>query len=141
MKSSVKETASSPVAYQDLRQWLQGVTDLGELKTIRNVHWDREIGAMVEMCYRRRGSKTAALLFDDVPGYPAGYRCLYGMMCSPRRFAFTVGGIDVSSVDSTMEYLKRYRRRMKDVEYIPPVETTASLLFENVLEGGAVDVC
>jgi UbiD family decarboxylase len=29
---------------------------------------------------------------------------------------------------------------MKDVEYIPPVETTASLLFENVLEGGAVDV-
>jgi len=135
----VKETASSPVAYKDL-QWLQGVTDLGELKTIRNVHWDREIGAMVEMCYRRRGSKTAALLFDDVPGYPAGYRCLYGMMCSPRRFAFTVGGIDVSSVDSTMEYLKRYRRRMKDVEYIPPVETTASLLFENVLEGSAVDV-
>ena len=36
MKSSVKETASSPVAYQDLRQWLQGVTELGELKTIRN---------------------------------------------------------------------------------------------------------
>src|SRR5262252_4637188 len=89
------------------------------MKTIRNVHWDREMGAMVEMCYRRRGSKTAALLFDDVPGYPTGFRCLYGMMCSPRRFAFTVGGIDVSSVDSTMEYLKRYRRRMKDVEYFP----------------------
>ena len=99
MKSSVKKTASSPVAYQDLRQWLQGVTELSELKTIRNVHWDREIGAMVEMCYRRRGSKTAALLFDDVPGYLTGYRCLYGMMCSPRRFAFTVGGIDVSSVE------------------------------------------
>ena len=140
MKSHVKETARSPVAYRDLRQWLEGVTELGELKTIHDVHWDREMGAMVEMCYRRRGSKTAALLFDNVPGYPTGYRCLYGMMCSPRRFAFTVGGIDVSSVDSTMEYLKRYRQRMKDVQYIPPVETKASLLFENVLEGNAVDV-
>ena len=96
------------VAYSDLRQWLEGVTELGELKTIRNVHWDREMGAMVEMCYRRQASKTAALLFDDVPGYPSGYRCLYGMMCSPRRFAYTVG-IDVSTAGSTMEYLKRYR--------------------------------
>ena len=61
-----------PVAYRDLREWLDGVSRFGELKTIRGVHWDREIGAMVEMCYRRRGSKTAALLFDDVPGYPAG---------------------------------------------------------------------
>ena len=122
--------ATSPVAYGDLRQWLEGVSELGELKTVRNVHWDREMGAMVEMCYRRRASKTAALLFDDVPGYPSGFRCLYGMMCSPRRFAFTIGGIDVSSVDSTMEYLKRYRERMKDVQYIPPVETKSSPLFE-----------
>src|SRR4030095_10212967 len=82
VKSSVSEQATSPVAYRDLREWLQGAAELGELKTIRNVHWDREMGAMVEMCYRRRGSKTAALLFDDVPGYPGGHRCLYGMMCS-----------------------------------------------------------
>src|SRR2546421_9192852 len=119
MKPSVNEPPISPVAYGDLRQWLQGVAELGELKTIRNVHWDREMGAMVEMSYRRRGSKTAALLFDDAPGYPSGYRCLYGMMYSPRRFAYTIGGIDVSSIDSTMEYLKRYRARMKDIEYIP----------------------
>ena len=38
------------------------------------------------------------------------------MMCSPRRFAYTIGGIDLAAVDSTMDYLKRYRERMKDVE-------------------------
>src|SRR5438552_10206306 len=133
----VTDPAASPVAYSDLRQWLQGVTELGELKTIRDVHWDREMGAMVEMCYRKRGSKTAALLFDDVPGYPSGYRCLYGMMCSPRRFAYTIGGIDATSGD-TMTLLKKYRERMKDVSYIPPVEVKSSPLHENVLEGNAV---
>jgi UbiD family decarboxylase len=140
MKSSVAEPATSPVEYRDLREWIEGAQAMGELKTIRNVHWDKEMGAMVEMCYRKRGSKTAALLFDDVPGYPSGFRCIYGMMCSPRRFAYTIGGIDVSSVGSTMEYLKRYRERMKNVQYIPPVEVQSSPLFENVLEGNDVDV-
>lgn len=140
MKSRVAEPATSPVAYRDLREWLDGVSAMGEVKTVRNVHWDREMGAMVEMCYRRRGSKTSALLFDDIPGYRTGYRCIYGMMCSPRRFAFTVGGIDVSTIHGTMEYLMRYRERMKNVGYIPPVEVHSSPLFENVMEGGGVDV-
>ena len=69
MKSGVKETAPIPVANRDLRQWLEGVTELGDLKTIQHVHGDREMGAMEEMCYRRPGSKTAALLFD-VPVIP-----------------------------------------------------------------------
>ncbi len=140
MKSSVAEPATSPVAYRDLREWIEGVEAMGELKTLRNVHWDREMGAMVEMSYRKLGSKTAALVFDDIPGYPAGFRCIYGMMCSPRRFAYTIGGIDVSSVRGTMDYLKRYRERMRNVAYIPPVEVQSSPLLENVLEGKAVDV-
>jgi len=138
MKSSVADLAASPVAYGNLREWLQGVDAMGELKTVRRVHWDREIGAMVEMSYRKLGSKTATLLFDDVPGYPSGYRCLYGMMCSPKRFAYTIGGIEPSG--DTMSYLKRYRERMKGIQYIPPVEVQSSPLLENVLDGSDVDV-
>jgi 4-hydroxy-3-polyprenylbenzoate decarboxylase len=140
MRTSVAEPTTSPVAYRDLREWITGAEAMGELKTLRGVHWDREMGAMVEMSYRKLGSKTAALVFDDVPGYPSGFRCIYGMMCSPRRFAYTIGGIDVSSVRSTMDYLKKYRERMKDVSYIPPVEVKSSPLMENVLEGKDVDV-
>ena len=89
---------ASIVGYRDLREWLAAVDGMGELKTVSGVHWDREMGAMVDMCYRARGSgKAPAIMFDDVPGYPHGYQCLYGMMASPRRFAFTVGGIDVST--------------------------------------------
>ena len=42
MKSSVAEPTTSPVAYRDLREWIAGVEAIGELKTIRGVHWDRE---------------------------------------------------------------------------------------------------
>jgi UbiD family decarboxylase len=93
------------------------------------------------MVYRARGSgKAPALLFDDVPGYPQGYRCLYGMMASPRRFAFTLGGIDVSTAKSSIAYLKQYRERMRDIKLIPPVTVDSSPLLENVVEGEDIDL-
>ncbi len=70
----------SLVAYREMREWLAAVEAMGELKTVRGVPWDREMGAMVDMAYRAKGSgKCPAILFDDVPGYPSGYRCLYGI--------------------------------------------------------------
>jgi 4-hydroxy-3-polyprenylbenzoate decarboxylase len=131
---------TSPVAYRDLREWLQAAEELGELKSVRGVHWDREMGAMVDMCYRRGGRRAPALLFDEVPGYAAGQRCLYGMMASPRRFALTIGGLDVATARGTMDILERYRARMRDVAYVPPVEVSASPLLENVMEGDEVDL-
>ena len=126
-------------SYRGLRGWIDTVDRLGELKRVSGAHWDVEMGAITHMLTEKSGGTAPAILFDDVPGYSRGYRCLYGMMCSPRRFAYTIGGIDVSSAGSTMEYLKRYRERMKDVQYIPPVEVKSSPVFENVLEGDAVE--
>jgi len=140
MTTIAAERRTSPVAYRDLREWLQAAGALGELKGVRGVHWDREMGAMVDMCYRRASRRAPAIVFDDVPGYAAGYRCLYGMMASPRRFALTIGGLDVESAAGTMDILKRYRERMRDVGYIPPVEVASSPLLENVMEGDAVDL-
>jgi UbiD family decarboxylase len=140
MSTATVEPASL-VAYRDLREWLSAVEAMGEIKTVTGVHWDREMGAMVDMVYRARGSgKAPALLFDDVPGYPQGYRCLYGMMASPRRFAFTLGGIDVSTAKSSIAYLKQYRERMRDIKLIPPVTVDSSPLLENVVEGEDIDL-
>ena len=46
--------------------------------TSRGAHWDLEIGAISEINYRRKPS--AALLFDDIVGYPRGYRVLTGSL-------------------------------------------------------------
>lgn len=141
MGTSLAERAASLVEYRDLREWIAAVDALGELKTVRGVHWDREMGAMVDMVYRHQGSgKSPALLFDDTPGYPSGFRCLYGMMASPRRFGFTLGGIDVKTARGNIEYLKQYRRRMQDLQLFPPVYVDRSPLLENVMEGGDIDL-
>ena len=91
-------------------------------------------------CTGREAAARRRRFFDEVPGYPAGSRCLYGMMASPRRFAFTIGGIDVTTARSSIEYLKQYRQRMKDIQFIPPVYVDRSPLFENVMEGDDIDL-
>jgi 4-hydroxy-3-polyprenylbenzoate decarboxylase len=140
MTTAIAPSKQSPVAYRDLREWLSAVTEMGELKVARGVHWDREMGALVDMTYRARARRAPAILFDSVPGYPEGYRCLYGMMASPRRFALTIGGIDLDAARGTMDYLRQYRARMKDVGYLPPVTVERSPLLENVMEGDAIDL-
>jgi 4-hydroxy-3-polyprenylbenzoate decarboxylase len=141
MTTTAVERGTSLVEYRDLREWLTAVGALGELKTVRGVHWDREMGAIVDMAYRAKGSGRApAILFDDVPGYPSGYRCLYGMMASPRRFAYTVGGIDVKTAKTSIAYLKQYRERMRDIQYVPPVVVNRSPLLDNVMEGSDIDL-
>ena len=73
----------------DLRAWLARIEALGELQHVSGAHWDKEIGAISEINYRRRPS--AALLFDDIVGYPSGYRVLTGSVSNARRMAVTLG--------------------------------------------------
>lgn len=138
---SIEVTTPSGVGYRNLREWLAAIERMdGELKTVTGVHWDKEMGAMVDMVYRARGSgKAPAILYDEVPGYPKGFRCLYGMMASPRRWAYTLG-IDAKNPRSAIAYLQEYRARMKDIPFIPPVYVDRSPLLENVQEGRDIDL-
>lgn len=45
--------------YRTLREWLTTMDALGEIKTVRGVHWDREMGAMVDMVYPHQGAARA----------------------------------------------------------------------------------
>jgi len=65
------------------------VEQLGELQHVSGAHWDLEIGTISEINYRRK--PPAALLFDDIVGYPRGYRVLTGAVSNTRRMAFTLG--------------------------------------------------
>ena len=67
----------------DLRAFLAAVEEGGEVKHVAGAHWDRELGAVTEVLYREKVDKSPLLLFDEVPGYASGMRCLYGMLGSP----------------------------------------------------------
>lgn len=71
-----------------LRQWIQRLNEIGELRVVNDVDWNLELGAVVELNQRIGGP---ALLFDNIKGYPAGFRVLNPNINNARRLAITVG--------------------------------------------------
>lgn len=77
--------------YGGLRGWIDAVEKMGELKRVSGAHWDTEMGAITHMLTEHSHGTAPALLFDDVPGYPKGFRTLYGHFSSVKRVALTLG--------------------------------------------------
>ena len=120
--------------YQDLRGWLEEVEKLGELKRIEGAHWDREIGAITEIVAERSGP---ALLFDKITDYPEGFRVLSNVFQSYARTASVLGVpqdlSDVAMVDA-------WRKKLKEIKPVPPVEVKDGPIRQNILTGQDVDL-
>jgi 3-polyprenyl-4-hydroxybenzoate decarboxylase len=58
----------------DLRAWLDRIRALGELKNVLGADWNLELGAISELNVRKE--VPPALLFDEIVGYPKGFRVL-----------------------------------------------------------------
>src|SRR5438309_2618470 len=69
----------------DLRPWLLEVEALGELKEVRGADWNLELGAISELNVKKE--RPPALLFDDIKGYPKGFRVLTCSTSSPSRLS------------------------------------------------------
>ncbi|MDE0173363.1 MAG: UbiD family decarboxylase [Defluviicoccus sp.] len=123
----------------DLRAFLAAVDDGGEVRHVAGAHWDRELGAVTEVLYREKVDKSPLLLFDEVPGYAKGMRCLYGMLGSPLRLALGLG-IDPEQSGDRRTMLDTYRRRIKSHEPIPPRIVDDGPVMENVDSDGDVDI-
>jgi UbiD family decarboxylase len=69
----------------DLRAWLASIESLGELREVRNADWNLELGAISELNVKREA--PPALLFDEIRGYPKGFRVLTCSTSSPLRLS------------------------------------------------------
>jgi UbiD family decarboxylase len=69
----------------DLRTWLAEVEKLGELKHVRGADWNLELGAISELNVKK--DLPPALLFDEIKGYPKGFRVLTCSTSSPARLS------------------------------------------------------
>ena len=67
------------MSYRDLREWLDQVDQLGELRTIEGADWDLEIGAITEMA-RKEAKVPPCILFDSIKDYPKGQRLVVGQL-------------------------------------------------------------
>src|SRR5216117_2861581 len=121
--------------YRDLRDWIERVRDLGELRDVREASWQEDIGRVTEMLHHTDDSP--AVLFDDIPGYPAGFRILANANATRKRLALTLGmPIDIERrplMDQFLELTEQGRA-------LPPRVVKDGPVMENVLRGDDVDV-
>jgi 4-hydroxy-3-polyprenylbenzoate decarboxylase len=130
--------SESAVTYRGLRDWLKQVEQMGELLKLNGAHWDREMGATTQMLTESSKGKAPAILFDEVPGYPKGYRTLYGQFSSIKRVALTLGL--PLEYERKVDVVKAYHHRMENMKLIKPKFVKTGPILENVVEGDEVDV-
>ncbi|MFC1907441.1 UbiD family decarboxylase [Chloroflexota bacterium] len=122
--------------FKDLRDYIQAVEEIGELKIIEGASWDLEIGAIGEIY--AESNESPMLLFDKIPGYPAGYRVAHNLFASQRRTAL---GLGLPHEAKGIELVKALRGKIKSLRpLIPPIETETAPVKENILTGDDVDL-
>ena len=106
-----------PRSYDDVRQWLELVESMGELKRVDGADWNLEIGTMAELIYRERTGTIPALLFDQIKDYPKGFRILFGQQTSYRRLAL-MAGLPMDSVG--LKLVSRFKEKLNKLQPIAP---------------------
>jgi UbiD family decarboxylase len=123
------------MAKQDLRVWIAEMETANQLQKVSGAELEEEIGGIVDVYQRKIGNK--AVLFDDIPGFPSGYRILANILTSIPRINLTIG-MPVSSRE--IDLVQFWRRYMREMKSIPPRTVANGLIKENVKAGNELDL-
>lgn len=126
------------MSYNDLRDFLKILEDHGEVTHINGANWDLEMASIAEISAREGKDPKPALLFDNIPGYPAGYRTLFGMLVSPRKIAMTLGLPEESADRLTV--LRSWLDKSTKLRPIPAKKVASGPVLSNSLKGSEIDL-
>lgn len=123
----------------DLRDFLGKAEGIGRLQMIPGADWDLEIGTISALNLKKKDCPV--LLFDDVKGYPGGYRIAACTGSTPSTVSLI---LNLPVTDSEMELLQTLRGKFAEWEsqlhnFEPEVVSTGPVM-ENVLSGPDVDL-
>ena len=122
--------------FNDLREYIAKVEEMGECQVVEGAHWDLEIGILTEAFSANPSSPL--LLFDKIPGYPPGYRVMANPFLTPRRTALALGlPLEARELDRVKAWREKTKGGFKPVK---PVEVKTGPVMENVLQGDEVDL-
>jgi UbiD family decarboxylase len=119
--------------WNDLRDYLNALDRLGELKIVNGADWQEEIGGITELMVERSGP---ALLFDEIPGYPKGFRVAANLFNTISRTA-TAFGLKLKPLESLAA---RGAELMADFQPVPPEIVRSGPIMENILTGDEIDL-
>jgi UbiD family decarboxylase len=123
------------VPLKDLREFISKIDDLGMLRRIVGAQAQHEIGAITELAAGM--TPAPALLFDDIPGFPKGFRVLSNVVTTPQRAALALG-IDPGL--SPVAALKASMMKRHALVPMKPVAVGDAPFLQNTMRGGDVDV-
>jgi 4-hydroxy-3-polyprenylbenzoate decarboxylase len=128
-------TAASSITYKDLREYIEAVDRLGELRVVTGADWDLELGAITEVA--ARASTPKVVLFDNIKGYPKGFRVIVNAVCSTATTGLAFG---LDPMLSGMDMIKAWRQKLTSYKPLKPIDVTRGPVMENVESGDQVDM-
>ena len=124
--------------HEDLREFLDRVDRIGELRRIDGADRDIEMGAISELLGAERPDNPPALLFDNAPGFAPGFRVAWGLTNTRRRFALTFGFPEPAG---GADCVRAYRDRMRaGFDPLPEIRVARGPVLDNVDRDDEVDL-
>src|SRR5262249_22148897 len=122
------------MVFSDLRTFMEAAAGIGEAKTVDGAHWNLEIGCLTELMAEQEGP---LLLFDNIPGYPKGFRIATNVLATARRFALALG---LPTGLPKLEILKAWRENTQNLKPFSPIEVSSGPVTENILANDRIDL-
>src|SRR5262249_60358201 len=115
--------------------WMDGNRAAGELKIITGAEPKEEMGGIVDIFMRRMGNP--AVMFDEIPGFPKGYRVIANILTSIPRVNLALG---LPPQSSEMEQIQWWSNYFKSAPSKPTKAVNGGPLLDNALEGKDVNI-
>ena len=109
-----------PETFDDLRHFIEAAKKVSEFREIKGADWDLEIGALIEATAELI-PQPPMLLFDEIKGYPPGFRILALPFASYKRVALALG---LPHDRSKLELVRLASRKIRSARPIPPKEVS-----------------
>jgi UbiD family decarboxylase len=123
------------IAYTDLREWIEEARKLGEIREVKGLTWQSDIGEAAEVILH--DENAPCVVFEDIPGTLAGSKVLVNFFGGLRQ-RMTLGfPLHLSKLELSEAFREHY---MADLKRIPPRYVNDGPVFENAITGDNIDV-
>src|SRR5882724_9656632 len=133
--AGVGSNTAPHLAYHDLRKWLEEAQKLGEVKTVKGLSWQRDIGMVSELAAHT--DNAPCFVFEDVPGTLPGSRLLINFFDGKRKNMTLGFPVELSKIELSEGFRTHY---MSQLKRIPPKFVETGPVMANVTTGDAIDV-
>lgn len=122
--------------FDDLRQYMEACKNVSDWREIKGADWNLEIGTIIEATAERI-APAPLLIFDEIKGYPAGFRVLGLSFAYYKRVALALG---LPAEKSKLELIRLAARKISSVQPLPPREVSGAPVSQNSMTGAAVNL-